>query len=111
MTVSKPVRTITISLSPELYSDLKTVAFVRYMNGSAQESLGDAFLCKLFYLLDKGVESHHFKYKKEKSMHKDNDAFCPCEECQKKREAWTALQPPMIEELPEEDAEDEVCQG
>ena len=67
----KPDRQITITISPELYADLKTVAFVRYMNGSAQESLGDAFLCKLFYLLDKGVQSHHFKYKKEGDADKE----------------------------------------
>ncbi len=32
--------------------------------------------------------------------------MCLCEECQAKRELWTAAQPPMIEELDEQDGED-----
>lgn len=31
---------------------------------------------------------------------------CPCDECQDARERWAAAQPPMIEDLPADDAED-----
>lgn len=74
---------ITISMSPEVYRDLRNIAVIRMMTGAMANSVGDEFLVKLLRVMDKGEEEFVFRYKdpdydaslpdgKGISMNKDN---------------------------------------
>jgi len=63
---------ITISMSPEVYRDLRNIAIIRYMTGAMQNSVADEFLVKLLKVMDKGHEEYVFRY-----ADKDYDASLP----------------------------------
>jgi hypothetical protein len=54
---------ITISMSPEVYRDLRNIAIIRYMTGAMANSVGDEFLVKLLRVMDKGEQEFVFRYK------------------------------------------------
>lgn len=55
------MKTITISIPDDLYSELRNAAMLRQLSGGG---LLDSFATRLLQLMDEGVEAHTFTLKK-----------------------------------------------